>query len=75
MDGLAKMAKSFEPFSELYKKGIAVGSPDIKTDTVTFRFKDELFEIPTIDAHPLSEWNGYFVEADIKKLRKWKNKK
>ena len=67
------MAKSFEPFSELYKKGIAVGSPDIKTDTVTFRFKDELFEFPTVQIAGKSAYNGYFYEYPVKKLRKMRS--
>ena len=60
-----------EAFSELYKKGIAVGETDIHSDTISFRFKDELFSFNTSDLDPsVYGHNGYFYEAKVKELRK-----
>jgi len=58
-----------DPDENVYKAGIAVGLPDIKNDEITFRFKKELFSIPTYDAVAISYFNGYFYEAKIAKLR------
>jgi hypothetical protein len=34
-------------YDSLYERGIAVGSADIRNDTVLFRYRDETFEFPT----------------------------
>lgn len=67
-------------FEELYARGIAIGHADIKNDTVLYRYKDELFEVPTLEAHALKfldagenapyGFNGYFYTAPIEELRK-----
>lgn len=58
-------------FDGLYKRGIAVGESNIKTDTMTFRFKSEVFEFPTSRVLPsVAIYNGYFYEASVKALRK-----
>lgn len=66
------MSEPFEHFSGLYARGIAVGLSDIKDDTLTFRFKDEVFTLPSAQAHQLAKWNGYFYTAEVAKLRKLK---
>ena len=61
----------FDTYSELYKKGVAVGYCNIRSDTLIFRFRDETFEFPTGDVLPgIAFWNGYFYTAPVKKLRK-----
>lgn len=56
-------------YDALYERGIAVGHSDIKTDTMSFTFRDENFTFPTIKAYPLAQYNGYFYVAPIDKLR------
>lgn len=56
-------------YEGVYKRGVAVGQTDIRTDTMTFRFKDELFEFPLPSVFHLAKYNGYWYEADVKKLR------
>ena len=59
----------------LYRKGIAVGEADIKTDELHFRFRKELFSFSTMQAMEVARHNGYFYEAPVKKLRAMKRKK
>jgi hypothetical protein len=61
---------SHDPYAALYDRGIAPGQSHVKTDTMTFRFRDETFEFPTLKVHPFTYWNGYFYEARIDDLRK-----
>lgn len=61
---------SYDPFEALYERGIAYGATDIRTDSMIFTFKGEKFEFPTIKAHPIARYNGYFYEAPIDALRK-----
>ena len=63
---------SFEAHGALYKKGIAIGSSDIRTDTMSFVFRKEQFTFPTLKCFHLSFFNGYFYEAKVKALRKLK---
>ena len=57
-------------YDAVYGRGLAIcNRPDIKTDTMAFRFKDELFQLPTTEIHPHAEWNGYFYTIPIDKLR------
>lgn len=62
-----------EQFASLYDRGIAVGSADVRNDSVIFRFRDEVFEFPTSKIYHLRfldhGWNGYFYTAPVDKLR------
>jgi hypothetical protein len=66
---MARLRKDYEPYSEVYKKGYAVGHSNVRTDTMTLRFHDELYEMPTGVATEVARWNGYFYEAKIEQLR------
>ncbi len=59
-----------DAFEGIYARGMAYGSSNVRTDTMTFRFRDETFEFPTIRVHPYARYNGYFYEASIDDLRK-----
>ena len=62
---------TFDPHASVYAKGFAVGSPNIRDDTMTFRFEDETYTVPMLKLPPPSElFNGYFYEIQIEKLRK-----
>lgn len=74
MDGLIGMGGLFNPYEELNDKGLAVGWEDIRNDAMVFRFHDELLSFPTIAAHPLAQYNGYFYTVPIEKLRELKQK-
>lgn len=63
-------ASSTDPYREIYRQGRAIGQAEIKTDTVTLRFKDEVFSLPIIEAWEIVRWNGYFWEADIDDVRR-----
>ena len=54
----------------LFKKGVAVGYPDIKRDEMTFRYRKELFTFPIINCHHVARYNGYFYTAKISEVRK-----
>ena len=60
----------FEPYAALYEKGKAVGESNIRRETMTFRFRDEVFEFATHEVHGISKWNGYFYEAKVADLRR-----
>ena len=60
-------------FSAYYKRGIAIGTPDIKSDCIVFFFKGEEFPVPssTLLSYPqLAHFNGVNYEAKIKDVRK-----
>ena len=57
-------------FEGVYRRGVAVGESNIRTDTMTFRWRDEVFEFSTSDALKVAVYNGYFYEAKVKQLRK-----
>lgn len=59
-----------EQFAALYDDGIAVGSANIHDDSMTFRFRDEVFNFPLLRVHPIMKYNGYFYEAPVDALRK-----
>ena len=61
-------------FSEVYKKGLAVGKSDIRTDEMHFRFRNELFTFPLLVVHPFMTFNGYFYIAKVGRLRTLKKK-
>ena len=58
-----------KPMETLYKKGLAVGSSDIRNDTITFNFRKEKFVFPTIQLSGMCDFNGYFYTAKVKDLR------
>lgn len=60
----------FEPYAALYEKGRAVGESNIRTETMTFRFRDEVFKFSTNELHGISKWNGFFYEAKVDDLRR-----
>ncbi len=64
------MSERFDPYSALYERGVAVGSSDVQKDAMVFRFRDEVFEFPTLKAFHLARWNGYFYEASVDDIRK-----
>ena len=67
MDGLNDFPR--DPFTGVYERGAAVGHSDVKNDTMVFRFKGEVFELPSAKALEVAEWTGYFYEAPIERLR------
>ena len=54
----------------VYDEGIAVGCSNIKSETMSFRFRDEVFDIPTTEAVRWAKWNGYWYEIAIDDLRR-----
>ena len=50
-------------------EGIAFGDSNIRNDTIVFRFRDEVFELPSMQAVKIATHNGYFYEAHIDDLR------
>jgi hypothetical protein len=56
-------------YDGVYDRGIAVGESNIERETMTFRFRDEVFEFPTFKVYPHVVYNGYWYEAPIDKLR------
>jgi hypothetical protein len=64
-----------DPYAGVYERGIAVGHSDVKSDTMVFRFRDEKFELPSIDAMRVARYNGYFYEAHIDDLRRLETEK
>lgn len=54
-----------------YRRGIAQGQSNIRTDTMTFRYRNEVWEFPTTRVIPgVAVYNGYFYEASVRALRK-----
>ena len=61
---------SFDPHASVYATGRAVGSPNIRDDTMTFRFEDETWTVPMLKLPPPSTlFNGYFYTIPIEQLR------
>ena len=59
-------------FEHYYKRGIAVGMPDIRTDAIVFFWRGEEISLPTIAVlgkPPVAKSNGTFYTAPLKKLR------
>lgn len=58
------------PDPTIYKRGIAVGHSNVRSDTLTFRWQDETFTFPCADVpSSVYYYNGYFYEAKVKQLR------
>lgn len=58
-----------------YSRGVAIGQADIREDSIVFRFKRDIYVVPTTEASEFSLFRdaGHFAhyEAKIGKLRKW----
>ena len=63
---------SYGMYKQVYDSGRAVGEVDIRTDSMVFRYNDEVFEIPLSSGkiNPYALHNGYFYEIPIERLRK-----
>lgn len=61
---------SYNIHATVHERGIATGHSDVRTDTMTFRFKGETFTLPSLQAIRVAWWNGYFYEARIDDIRK-----
>ena len=61
---------TYDIHESVHERGIATGASDVRTDTMTFRFKGETFTFPTRVVWPFARWNGYWYEAAIDDLRK-----
>ena len=60
----------FDPHASIYAKGYAVGQPNIRDDTMTFRFEDETYGIPLNKIPNISLlYDGYFYQMPIEKVR------
>jgi hypothetical protein len=58
---------------EGYARGFAIGRANIRDDTITFRYKDEVKTVPIIEVDDVSTHNGSFYEMPLAKFRKLKN--
>ena len=59
-------------FERYYRRGIAVGMPDIRTDAIVFFWRGEEISMPTITVlgkPPVAKSHGTFYTAPLKKLR------
>ena len=59
---------------EAYDKGLAVGIQQIRSDSILFRFKDELWEFPAfyvlgVNGKNIAKFNGNYYEAKPSRLR------
>jgi hypothetical protein len=61
---------TYDIHASVHETGIATGASDIRTDTMTFRYKGETFTFPSSVVWPFARYNGYFYEAAIDDLRK-----
>lgn len=59
-----------DSFASVYEKGHAVGHSNVRDDTMTFRYREEVFDLPTRLLHGISKWNGLFYEAKVDDLRR-----
>lgn len=64
----------------LYKKGLAGGLPQIKSDQILFRYKDEVFEFDSYivlntvkKGKSICKFDGVCYVAKVKDLRELKN--
>ena len=62
---------TFDPHASVYASGRAVGQPNIRDETMTFRFEDETWTVPMLKLpSPAMMFNGYFYTIPIETLRK-----
>lgn len=64
--------RAAEQYADLYDRGIAVGYSDPRNDSMVFRFRDEVIELPIIKCYGVATYNGYFYTAEVEDLRKLK---
>ncbi len=56
---------------EAFDRGLAVGIPEIRSDSIFFRYKDEEWRFPTFHVLPNhAHYNGVYYEAKPARLRK-----
>ena len=63
---------TFDQHASRYAHGFAVGEANIRDDTMTFRFEDDMYTVQTIKAMPFTvrtDGPFYFYEIPIEKLR------
>lgn len=53
-----------------YKRGNAVGGSYIQDDSLCFRYRDEVFEFPTIEVMHLVKNDGTWYVVPVNKLRR-----
>ena len=64
-----------DPLEGMWKRGLAMGNSVLRTDTMRFRYRDEVFEFPCILVIPdIAVYNGYFYTAPVKRLRELQGK-
>ena len=61
---------SAHPDEGIYRAGLARGQTNIRTDTMTFRWRDEVYELPIGEAMKVATYNGYWYAAKVRVLRK-----
>ena len=64
-----KRSAPFEMYASVYASGRAVGEENIRNDTMVWRYKNEVYEIPASRLNPARLYNGFFYEMPIKELR------
>lgn len=60
------MSKAFEA---LFDRNVAVGESEIHSDSVIFRWRDEIWTVPTISTVGIATFNGNFYTAKVDKVR------
>ena len=56
-----------------FKRGIAIGSGQIASDEIFFRYNDETWSFPTYDVlgyRGVAHFNGVYYEAKVSDLRR-----
>jgi len=56
-------------YERLFERNVAVGQSEISTDTLLFRFREEIYSVPTISTVGIATFNGEFYTAKVDKLR------
>ena len=59
-----------DAFNGIYRRGLAVGESDVRSDQMHFRYREELFSFPTHAVVDCMHFNGYFYTARVRDLRK-----
>ena len=62
--------RPWHPFEHMYKKGFAVGETDIREDAIFFRWWDECYVVPTLQACKIWTWAGPNIFAKRSAVRK-----
>ena len=60
--------------SSQWKRGLAVGQSDIRTDSIDFAYKNEKFTFPALQVMEICKQNGSFYTAKVTKLRALRNR-